>query len=470
MTTKARSIAKTIAAEIKARDIFVATSKEAYRAIVRDDVLRGLALVINRTSASWTYSYRPAGIETVETAPGTFITRRAANRHMKLGDISIMGVEEARSAAAAVKLSVIAKADPSAERKAAQKQREATARRATCEALLPSYELHLKTVTSRKTKKKLGKRHIEAELLNLRNMFAADSLAIGDLPPSEITIDHVLLITHPEKGAKGPAAQRHWHGALNRFLTWCVTQKRATTNVARDIPLPPALKSRDRWLTVDEIKAVWNATASLDPVYAAFVRWLMCVPCRRIEAATLRWGSIDMKTATWSQAAKDVKNNEAHQFHVHPVAMGVLHQRIEAAAARRQGETFKEALKRLTEDNELVFPSPREENEITGFSKLLKQVHKASGTSGWSFHDFRRTFASHMGDTSGHDVNVIDMVLNHKASATRGGVLGVYQRGQRQPAQEAAMKTWGNMLATFTGWTAPDATGSNVITFNAKGA
>ena len=40
-----------------------------------------------------------------------------------------------------------------------------------------------------------------------------------------------------------------------------------------------------------------------------------------------------------------------------------------------------------------------------------------------------------------------DAVLNHRQSATRGGVLGVYQRASRWPEQVRAMAMWGRLLA-----------------------
>jgi hypothetical protein len=42
---------------------------------------------------------------------------------------------------------------------------------------------------------------------------------------------------------------------------------------------------------------------------------------------------------------------------------------------------------------------------------------------------------------------VADAVLNHRQAATRGGVLGVYQRAQRWPEQVKAMEAWGAILA-----------------------
>jgi len=48
---------------------------------------------------------------------------------------------------------------------------------------------------------------------------------------------------------------------------------------------------------------------------------------------------------------------------------------------------------------------------------------------------------------AGHDPEAVaDAILNHRQSATRGGVLGVYQLAQRWPEQVAAMKHWGDAL------------------------
>jgi hypothetical protein len=42
---------------------------------------------------------------------------------------------------------------------------------------------------------------------------------------------------------------------------------------------------------------------------------------------------------------------------------------------------------------------------------------------------------------------VADAVLSHRQSATRGGVLGVYQRASRWLEQVTAIGLWGRLLA-----------------------
>jgi hypothetical protein len=48
----------------------------------------------------------------------------------------------------------------------------------------------------------------------------------------------------------------------------------------------------------------------------------------------------------------------------------------------------------------------------------------------------------------GYAEPVLDMMLAHRASSTRSGVLGTYQVARRLPEQRAAMAAWDGLLAT----------------------
>jgi integrase len=64
----------------------------------------------------------------------------------------------------------------------------------------------------------------------------------------------------------------------------------------------------------------------------------------------------------------------------------------------------------------------------------------------WRLHDHRRSFVTALAEAGVHEA-VLDAILNHRQSATRAGVLGVYQRAQRWPEQVEAMKKWADLLA-----------------------
>ena len=145
----------------------------------------------------------------------------------------------------------------------------------------------------------------------------------------------------------------------------------------------------------------------------------------------MEWGNVDLEAATWTQPGAMTKNGDAHRLHLHPLALAILRERHKAADRPTKG---------------LVFPGPRNGHQIDTFHKIKVALDKAAGMNGWVFHDFRRSFATALGE-AGIPETVADAVLNHRQSATRGGVLGVYQRAQRWPEQLAAMTAWGDALA-----------------------
>ena len=94
----------------------------------------------------------------------------------------------------------------------------------------------------------------------------------------------------------------------------------------------------------------------------------------------------------------------------------------------------------------LVFPAPRSGKAINTFSDIKEVLNEQiPELADWRFHDLRRTFATALGE-AGVSETVADAILNHRQSATRGGVLGVYQHALRWPEQMAAMKHWNSAL------------------------
>ena len=101
------------------------------RLIVRDKDCRGLALITNPSTMTWTYAYRPRG-----TDPMT--GRRWPNRTVTLGNPATLSPEDARTEANRIKGQAASGADPAAEKKvrAAEQQRK---RAATLARLLDEY-------------------------------------------------------------------------------------------------------------------------------------------------------------------------------------------------------------------------------------------------------------------------------------------------------------------------------------------
>jgi integrase len=186
-----------------------------------------------------------------------------------------------------------------------------------------------------------------------------------------------------------------------------------------------------------ELARLWKAAERLEePVWRDLSQFLIAVPCRRGEAARLDWSHVNLDGEQWRLPGKITKNRDPHRLHLHPLAMALLRRRHA-----------------VTEGKGLVFPAPRSGSVIDTFSGIKINLTSATKCgqdgdklAGWTWHDFRRSFATALGE-AGVSEAVADAILNHRQSLSRGGVLGVYQRASRWPEQVTAMNFWGKLLA-----------------------
>jgi len=392
------------------------------RLIIRDAECRGLALVVNATTWRWAYSYRPRGVD-----PAT--GKRWPNQDVSLGNPETLSIKDARAKAGAIKGSIATGADPAADRRALAEV--ANEKRATTIArLLDTYASALPRRPKMRGTGRPSAAHVSGELLHARAAVAA--MKAEDVPVGDLTERKLRRML--DDLADAPATARARFGAVSRFLDWCKDRGHLSRNPCEGLSRqsrPKAPPARQRFLRPEEIARLWNAADALLPVRRDWARFLMAVPCRREEASQLDWADLNLSACTWDQPGRITKNGDAHRFHLPGLAMDMLHARHRNAG---------------TPANGLVFPAPISGRTLTTYSAIKRDLDNAAGMTGWVIHDFRRSFATTVAEL-GIPEPVADAVLNHRQSATRGGVLGVYQRAQRWPEQVRAMEAWGQTLA-----------------------
>jgi integrase len=399
------------------------------RLVVTDLESRGLALAVNPTSMSWRYDYKPRGFLDPNTK------KRFSSRSITIGSPESHSPDEARAIANKHKGEAKAGSDPAAERKkkiAADAEKRAN----TMNVLLKEYAKWLPTRPKMTPEGgKLSARQVNSELAYVSA--AISIMNAGVKSANEITDDNIKNML--EKWGTQAATARHYYGALSRFFDWARKKKFVSGNPClllskKERPGKPA--DREDYLTTKELALLWKAAEhaeGLEPVHSDIVQFLICIPCRRGEAATLDWSHLDLDDSLWSQPGRLTKNREAHRLFLHPLALEILNRRHEAADHPTKG---------------LVFPAPRSSKPLDTFSNIKKNLEEATpGLGDWRFHDFRRSFVTTLGE-AGVSETVVDAMINHKQSQTRSGVLGVYQKAKRWPEQRRAMKTWGGALAS----------------------
>lgn len=162
-------------------------------------------------------------------------------------------------------------------------------------------------------------------------------------------------------------------------------------------------RSRERVLDMDELQAIWSATAD-GHGFSRITRLLLLTGCRRDEVGNLRWNEV--RADRLALSGDRTKNHRPHQVPLAPLALQQL-------PRQRKGYPW-------------VFGRTRDAG-FSGWSRCKERLDKRSGVTGWILHDLRRSFVTHAAERRLAAVDVIEAFVNHQ-SGVRGGVAGIYNR------------------------------------------
>ena len=281
----------------------------------------------------------------------------------------------------------------------------------------------------------------------------------GSTPLTEIEdADIVELIE--TLGERGPSAALKGYKALRQIFGYAVDKERrylpAAKNPMAGIRPPAKMGKRERTLTDDELRLVWQAAGGLGWPFGAIVRLLILTGQRRDEVAGLLWAEIDQSKRQWLLPGARSKNGLPNLIPLAAPAMAIVAD-----------------LPFIKSDAGFVFTTTGE-TAVSGFSKvkarldasMLDLLRNEAGEAGaspddiaklsvapWTLHDLRRTLATGC-QRLGFPVEVTEAVINH-VSGTRAGIVGVYQTYRYEKEKREALDVWGrHVLAVVAGETA----------------
>jgi integrase len=226
-----------------------------------------------------------------------------------------------------------------------------------------------------------------------------------------------------ERGA--PYQANRIHSNLRKLFNWCTERNIIETSPVTGTKPPTREAPRDRVLKDDEICAVLRVCAKENYPFGQFVPLLLATAQRRGEVSQMKWSQVDLDAKQWVIPAELSKNGKPHVVPLNDFALRML-----ATVPR-------------FEDCDWIFTTTRR-SPISGFSKALRYVHAESETSGWRFHDLRRTAASGMA-RAGIAPHVVEKVLNH-VSGIISGVAAIYNRYGYNSERREALDAWGKCL------------------------
>ncbi|MGH9335125.1 MAG: tyrosine-type recombinase/integrase, partial [Vicinamibacteria bacterium] len=176
-------------------------------------------------------------------------------------------------------------------------------------------------------------------------------------------------------------------------------------------------RTRDRVLTEDEIRLLWQATENLPPAMSARLRLPLVTAQRGGEVNAMRWADLDMSANVWTIPAERSKNGLAHRVPLSALAL------------------------------EILSTLPREDEYVLSGARGTRQLREAAREipiSDWRGHDLRRTAASYMASI-GINRLVIGKVLNH----VEQGITAVYDRHGYDLEKRDALNRWAQKLRSI---------------------
>lgn len=354
-----------------------------------------------------------------------------------IGESRVISLSQARARAAKMLATARLGTDPVAERKERAAKEAVLADRLTLAQLVEQYVTALRAGTV-KTRRRSNGPLAKQYLLDTERHLRRFANKHGATPAQEIDRKlHVLPFL--DKLAGQTATHRQTHGSLQRLYAWGRQRGLVTNNPTSDIQtsLPP---SRDHTLSLPELAEVWRAAEEIGGSHGDLVKLLVLTGQRESEVAAMVWGEIDLTARRWTMPGQHNKPNRKHVLPLSGLAVELLTARLGTKPPPR---------------DELVLPSVSRDSsrrpvEISGWTKLRIKLEEKSGVIGWRFHDLRRSFVTICAE-HGADIGTLDSMLNHAASGTRGGVIGVYQRAALLKPARQVMLLWDGLLRAAIG-------------------
>jgi len=370
------------------------------RVEIHDVLVPGLRLRISPNGKkSWSVMYKVAG--------ASIDGKRGINKRMTLGGYPLVGLKGARELCLAAKDLADRGEDPIEHRRS-----EVTGRqeRRFDRVVARFVELHAKPNTKkwRDTKR-------------LLETYAISVLGSRDITSIDRATIHALLDETSDK--KGMALARELRKHLSIMFNWCVDRGICSFNPMagmkrRDLQYV----SRERVLSIEELKLIWNAATKLGYPFGPIVQLLILSGQRRSEISTLQrnWISSDY----FEIPADNYKTGKPHIVPLTKAMSDLLNDQP------------------IWNGGEYVFSTTGGRTPSSGFSKAKIRIDKLSGVSNWTFHDIRRSVATHMA-RAGVIQEHIERVLGHAV----GGVAGTYNRYSYLDEKRQALDVWQKVIS-----------------------
>jgi integrase len=176
-------------------------------------------------------------------------------------------------------------------------------------------------------------------------------------------------------------------------------------------------KARERVLTNDELRAVWNAAETAGR-FGAVVKLLLFTAQRREKVLTMKWSDVDLASGRWTIPKEPREKGNPGVLVLPPVALDLVR-----AQPRLASSPF-------------VFPAYRGTKHLSAIGLMKAFDTKLPDMPNWTLHDLRRTSRTAM-TKARIDFYVAEAIMGHKLR----GTAGIYDRHDFSEEMVVALAT-----------------------------
>ncbi len=229
---------------------------------------------------------------------------------------------------------------------------------------------------------------------------------------------------------------------MRAMVRWARGRGDLDSNLMEGMPQPSEAKERDRFLTADEIRAMWAALAKADMRESTrrILRLCLITGQRVGEVSGMTRPELNLENATWTIPAERAKNGREHVVPLSKMALAIIG--LQTADGTALAKRKKRAVPKW------VFPGPGAREAVTSAAISKAVARQEWPIEHWTPHDLRRTAATHM-EMAGVSPFIIGHVLNH-ASVTKASVTSRhYAKYDYAKEKREALEAWATSLANL---------------------
>jgi integrase len=294
----------------------------------------------------------------------------------------------------------------------------------------------------------LAARYVEIHAAGLRS---ADEIkrriyrnivpVIGNVKLSELHRRDATRVVDAVMKRNAPSEAKECFGDLRGMLRWAVSRGDLDHNPIEGMRKPQGSKPRERVLSDDEIRTLWNnlpQALARNPEYQRVIKLCLVTGQRVGEVVGMTRAELDLKHKLWKLPGARTKNGHPHSVPLSPLAIELIGK----------------------DDGEQVFPNSTCDPSLA-VSRIIYRAQDRFGIAHWTVHDLRRTALTGMAKLGVAPI-VLGHIANHRTTTKAGMTLSVYVHHAYEKEKREALELWADRLQGII------AGGAEVVTMRGK--